>query len=87
MIAAADLFLAAVSWRRRSVLPGLLGAAGIPLVAFAIASGTSSNAGEGRIAIALTLTIVGAALYVLGQVFERLLDDQPERGDGDAGQR
>jgi hypothetical protein len=86
-IAAADLCLAVVSWRRRSVLPGLLGVAGITLVAFAIASGTTSNAGEGCLAIAVILTIVGGALYALGHVFERLLDDEPEKGDGDVAQR
>ena len=86
-IAAADLCLAVVSWRGRSVLPGLLGLAGITLVAFAIASGTTSSVGEGCLAIAVILTIVGGALYAIGRVFERLLDDEPETGDGDVAQR
>ncbi|MBV9417275.1 MAG: hypothetical protein JO363_19975 [Solirubrobacterales bacterium] len=84
-IAAADLCLAVVAWRRLSVLAGLLGLAGVSLVGFAIASGTSSSAAEGALAIALILTIVGAALYALGHLFERLLDDDPENGDRDAG--
>jgi hypothetical protein len=84
-IAAADLCLTVVSWRQQSVLAGLLGLAGVPLVASAIAAGVTSNAGEGALAIALILTIVGGALYSLGHVFERLLDDEPEKGDGDVG--
>jgi hypothetical protein len=82
-IAAADLCLAVVSWRRQSVLPGLLGILGIPLVALAIASGATTNAGEGRLATALILTIVGGALSVLGHLFDRLLDDEPDSGNGE----
>lgn len=84
-IAAADLCLALVAWRRLSVLVGLLGVAGVSLVAFAIASGASSSAAEGALAIALILTLVGAALYALGLLFERLLHDEPEKGDRDVG--
>ena len=84
-IAAADLCLAVVAWRHLSVLAGLLGAAGISLVAFAIASGTGSTAAEAALAFALILTAVGGALYALGHLFERLLDDEPEKGDTDVG--
>jgi hypothetical protein len=80
-ITAADLWLAVVSWRRRTVLPGLIGVAGITLVAFAIALGTTSDLGEGCLAIAVILSLVGAGLYALGHVLERLLDDGPETGD------
>ena len=82
-IAAADLCLTVVSWRQQSVLAGMLGVAGVPLVAFAIAAGATSNAGEDALAIALILTIVGGALYALGHAFNRLLDDEPNEGDGD----
>jgi hypothetical protein len=86
-IAAVDLWLAVVSWRRRSVLPGLLGVAGIALAASAIASGTTSSVGEGCLAVAVIFTIVGGALFALGQAFERLLGDEPEKGDGGVAQR
>jgi hypothetical protein len=50
----------------------VLGAVGIPLVAFAIVSGPTTT-GEGALAIALAMLIVGVALYGLGQAIERLL--------------
>jgi hypothetical protein len=77
-VATADLVLVAISWRSRTVLGGLLGAIGIPLVAFAIASGPGGNAAVATLAIALIFLIVGAVLYGIGQVFERLLDADPE---------
>lgn len=78
-IAAGDLWLVVVCWKRRTVLGGLAGAVGIPLVALAIASGARDSAGEGALVIALVLLFVGVGLYVLGQVFERLLDDCGEK--------
>src|SRR5260370_1358796 len=41
-IAVGDLWLIAISWRHRAVLAGMLGAAGIPFVVFAIASGATT---------------------------------------------
>ena len=69
-IAATDLCLAIVAWRRLSVLAGLLGVVGVALVAFAIASGTSSSPAHGALAVALILTVMGGALYALGHLFE-----------------
>jgi hypothetical protein len=80
-VAVADLWLAAISWKRQTVLGAVLGAAGIPLVAFAIASGPSGGAGEGALVVALILLLVGAGLYALGQALERLLGEEPEEGD------
>ncbi|HEY2435571.1 MAG TPA: hypothetical protein VGH93_00210 [Solirubrobacteraceae bacterium] len=80
-IAVGDLWLIAICWRHRAVLAGLLGAVGIPLVVFAIASGPTVDRPEGTLAIALALLIVGVGLYGLGQLLERLLD---ERSDGEA---
>lgn len=74
-IAVGDLWLVVVCWKRRAVLGGVAGVAGIPLVALAIASGLSGSASEGALVVALALLIVGVGLYVLGQDFERLLDD------------
>lgn len=76
-IVAADLGLVAICWRHQTVLGGVLGAAGVPLVMFAIAFGPTGTTQDGILAIALVLLIVGAALYSLGQALERLLDDGP----------
>ena len=80
-VAVADLCLVAISWKRQTVLGSVLGAVGIPLVAFAIASGPAGSGGEGALVIALILLLVGGALYALGQALERLLDEEPEERD------
>ena len=77
-IAVGDLWLIAICWRHRAVLAGVLGAAGIPLVGFAITSGPTADRADGTLAIALALLIIGIGLYGLGQVLERLLDEGPE---------
>ena len=77
-IAVGDLWLIAICWRRRAVLGGVLGAVGIPLVVFAIASGPTVDSAEGTLAIALSLLIIGVGLYGLGQALERLLDEGPD---------
>jgi hypothetical protein len=79
-IATADLFLVAISWRSRTVLGGLGGVVGIPLVVFAIASGLTSSAAEAALVIALIFLIVGTALYGLGQAFEQLRGADPAGG-------
>lgn len=77
-IAVGDVWLTATCWRRRAVLGGVLGAAGIPLVIFAIVSGPTSDPGEGTLAIAIALLIIGVAVFGLGQALERLLDEGPD---------
>jgi hypothetical protein len=77
-IAVGDLLLTAICWRRRTVLGGVAGAVGIPLVLFAITSGPTSDRGKATLAIALALLIIGVGLYGLGQAFERLLDEGPD---------
>jgi hypothetical protein len=72
-IAVSDVWLIAICWRRRAVLGGVLGAAGIPLVVFGIASAPTDDPGRATLAIALALLIIGVALYVLGQAVDRLL--------------
>lgn len=76
-IAAADLGLAVISWRRRTVLGGLLSAAGILL----IIGGFASNPTRDTIAwlvIAAVLLGLSSILYVLGHVMERLLGAEPD---------
>ncbi|HEY2398184.1 MAG TPA: hypothetical protein VGH78_04245 [Solirubrobacteraceae bacterium] len=77
-IAVGDLLLIAICWRRRAVLAGVLGAAGIPLAVFAIASGPTVDGPEGTLAIALALLIIGVGLYGIGQLLERVLDEGPD---------
>ena len=77
-IVVGDLWLLAICWRRRVVLGAVLGAVGIPLVVFAIASGPTVAHGQGTLLIALALLIIGVGLYGLGQALERLLADGPD---------
>jgi hypothetical protein len=78
VVVVGDVALVAACWRHRSVLGGLLGVAGIPLVAIAIASGPSHGVGEDALLLAAIALVIGTALYVLGQALWRLLDDRPE---------
>jgi hypothetical protein len=77
-IAAANVWLVVICWRQQTVLGGILGAVGLALVALAVASGLTGNAGEDALAIAIVLLIFGAALYGLSRAFDRLLGDGPE---------
>ena len=77
-ITVGDLWLIAICWRHRAVLAGMLGAAGIPLVVFAIASGPTAYRPEGTLAIAFALLVIGVGLYGLGHVLERLLEKGPD---------
>jgi len=87
VVAAGDVSLVLACWKRRSVLGGVLGACGIPLVALAIVTGPSRGTSKQALVIAALALVIGTALYGLGQVFERLLDDAPEDTgrDGPAG--
>ena len=79
VIAVGDLWLIARCWTHRSVLGGVLGAAGLALVVLAIASEATAGLGEGALAIALALLVIGAGLYCLGQALERLLEEPPDQ--------
>ena len=78
VIALGNFFLLVICWKRRTALGGLLGAVGVALVAFAIARGPSRGAGELALWGAVGTLFFGSALYALGQLFERLLDDGPD---------
>ena len=80
VIAAGDVGLIVVCWKHRAVLAGLLGTAGIALVAFAVASGLTGSVGEGALAIAAITLVLGFGLYGLGQALERLLDGEGPEG-------
>ena len=77
-IALGNLLLLLICWKRRTALGGLLGAVGVALVALAIARVHSRGAGELALWAAVGTLLFGSALYALGQLFERLLDDGPD---------
>jgi hypothetical protein len=77
VVVAGDLALIVACWKRRSVLGGVLGACGIPLVALSIASGPSRAAGQQSLLIAAFALVIGTALFSLGQTLERMLADGP----------
>lgn len=79
-IATGDLWLVVICFKRRTVLGGVAGVVGIPLVALAVASGLSGSAADAALVIALIFLILGTVLYRVGQAFERLLDQEPEEG-------
>jgi membrane protein implicated in regulation of membrane protease activity len=89
-LAAADLVLLVACWKRRSVLAGVLAAPSLPLAAFAFAAGPDHPPGEYWLLIATVALVLGAALYAIDQLLERLLDQEPRnviqassRGVGD----
>ena len=77
-IAAGNLTLLVLCWKRRSVLGGMLAALGLPLALFAVVSGPTRGAGEDALVGALIALAVGTAIYFLGQAVQRLLDEDPE---------
>jgi hypothetical protein len=79
LITLGDLALVVTCWRSRTVLGGVLGVAGIPLVVFAAVSGFDRRASKCALLGASIALALGTALYGLGHVFERLLDEEPER--------
>ena len=78
VIALGNLLLLVTCWKRRTALGGLLGAVGVALVVFAIARVPSRGGGELALWAAVGTLLFGYALYALGQLFERLLDDGPD---------
>jgi hypothetical protein len=56
----------------------VLGASGLVLVGFAVLRGATRGIGDYTIVIAGVTLVIGTALYALGQVLQRLLED---RGD------
>jgi len=70
-VAGADIGLGVICWRSRTVLGGLMAAVSIGLVAFALAFGPA----DGAVAIAFMFLAVGTVLYGIGQLLERVLND------------
>ena len=77
-VAVADLWLVISCWRSCSVLPGILGATGIPIALLCVAPGPARNQREAALVIAAITLVVGVALYGIGQLIQRLLDREPD---------
>jgi hypothetical protein len=82
-IVAGDVWLAAISWRTRTVLAGLLATISIALVGLAIASGSGHAASGYALLGASTALVIGAALYGIGRTMQRLLDHEPSESSSD----
>ena len=78
VIAVCDLLLVVSSWRSRTALGGVLGSIGLLLVGLALAAGPNPGAGDYELVGAGVALVIGTALYVIGQVLQRLLDDDSE---------
>jgi hypothetical protein len=80
-IAAGDVWLGVISWRRRSVLAGLLGVVGIPVIALSVVGDPARTRQLGTLVVAAIMLTLGVALYGIGQLVQRLLDSEPEDHD------
>jgi hypothetical protein len=78
VVAVGDLALIVACWKTRTVLGGVLGAAGMALVLFTVARGASGSRSEYSIGIAAVTLVLGTALCVIGQALEHVLDDEPD---------
>ena len=78
VIAVCDLLLVVSSWRSRTALGGVLGSIGLLLVGLALAAGPKPGTRDYELVGAGVALAIGTALYVIGQVLQRLLDDDPE---------
>lgn len=81
VIAAADVWLAGISWRRRSVLAGLVAAGGIPVVTFYVLPDPTQGPHEDVLVIATVLLWIGVGLLCIGQFVQRLLDTELDDRD------
>jgi uncharacterized membrane protein len=78
VVAVGNLALVVVCWKSRTALGGVLGVVGLGLVVFSVARGLSGAVSDYSIGIAAVMLVIGAALCVIGQALERLLDDAPD---------
>ena len=79
-VVVAEGWLLVACWRRRSVLGGVCALTGMPLIAFALASGLTGEPGRGALIISVVVLSIGIVLLGLGQTVQRLLDKEPEEG-------
>jgi hypothetical protein len=75
LIGLCDLALTVICWKSRTVLGGVLGASGCAVVVVALVRGVGRETSEYSILISSVALLIGAGLYGVGQVFERLLAD------------
>jgi hypothetical protein len=74
----AGAWLAALSWRRGSVLALLCGMLGIASAALAGRAAWVGRGATDALAGSLAAITIGAVLLVLGQTVQRLLDQEPD---------
>lgn len=77
-VAVGDLWLVVFCWIRRSVLPGLMGAAGIPVVLFAVVIDPTRDSDAAVLVIAGIMLVIAVALYGLARSLQQLLDRDPD---------
>jgi hypothetical protein len=77
-LGAAGAWLAALSWRRRSVLALLCGILGTASAVFAGRAGWVGRGATDPLAGSLAAITIGTVLLVLGQAVQRLLDQEPD---------
>jgi hypothetical protein len=77
LVVAGDIYLCVACWKRESVLGGVLGAASAAAVLFGMAGGAGRHVAHYSLAGAVAL-VIGTALYGIGHVLERLLEDEAE---------
>ena len=70
-----DALLVAICWKTRTVLGGVLAVISFALVVLAIALGSGHAAGGYALLGAGVALVIGAALYGIGHVMQRLLDN------------
>jgi hypothetical protein len=80
-IAFGDLWLTAICIRRRVVLGGVAGTAGLALLTFGASRGVKGDAAYAELGFALVFLILGTALLELGGFLQHLLDDPPDSQD------
>jgi|GEM_PF-2549443 len=77
-LGAAGAWLAALSWRRGSVLAVLCGMLGIASAVLAARAGWAGRGATDALAGSLAAITIGTVLLVLGQAVQRLLEHEPD---------
>jgi hypothetical protein len=78
LVVAGDIYLCVACWKRESVLGGVLGAASAAAVLFGMAGGAGRHVAHYSLAVGAVALVIGTALYGIGHVLERLLENEAE---------
>ncbi len=77
-VAVGVLWLVVISWKSRSVLVGILGAAGIPILLFAVAGRPTRDSHGAALLIAGIMLVIGTALFRVGHSLQQVLGREPD---------